>query len=177
MIHESMNHEYMIEDIAFYFSFKSGIGFHSPLLPMSHLSALLVAFLLFVSSTKAQQVELGQTFTGKIMSVTDGDTYDVRRSDGQMLTVRLHGVDATAKDLSSVRQARHIAARQERCATPVEKWATGLDCLGTEAWTKWTNTKSPSSTAVRTSFFFGVVLLIKVIKSAPGVSSPSVTQV
>lgn len=129
MIHESMNHEYMIEDIAFYFSFKSGIGFHSPLLPMSRLSALLVAFLLFVSSTKAQQVELGQTFTGKIMSVTDGDTYDVRRSDGQMLTVRLHGVDAPPK--TSHPYGRPAISLLGRSAAQ-RQWRSGRP-----AWTVW----------------------------------------
>jgi endonuclease YncB( thermonuclease family) len=44
------------------------------------------------------QVELGQTFAGKVVSVTDGDTYDVRRPGGQLVTVRLWGVDAPESD-------------------------------------------------------------------------------
>jgi len=38
-------------------------------------------------------VEPGQTFTARIVEVTDGDTYDVRRSIGGTVTIRLHGVD------------------------------------------------------------------------------------
>lgn len=40
------------------------------------------------------QVEPGQTFTARVIDVTDGDTYDVRRSGGGTVTIRLHGVDA-----------------------------------------------------------------------------------
>jgi endonuclease YncB( thermonuclease family) len=63
------------------------------------LRALLVA-LLFVGwsllgpEPSTAQVEPGQTFTGRVVSVTDGDTYDVERSIGGTVTVRLHGVDA-----------------------------------------------------------------------------------
>ena len=46
---------------------------------------------------KAQQsapVEPGQTFTGKVAEVTDGDTFELRRPTGGTVTVRLWGVDA-----------------------------------------------------------------------------------
>ena len=46
---------------------------------------------------KAQQspsVEPGQTFTGKVAEVTDGDTFELRRPTGGTVTIRLHGVDA-----------------------------------------------------------------------------------
>lgn len=36
----------------------------------------------------------GTSFTGRVVEVTDGDTYDVRRSSGGVATVRLYGVDA-----------------------------------------------------------------------------------
>lgn len=39
-------------------------------------------------------VEPGQSFTAKVVSVTDGDTYDVRRSSGGVVTIRLWGIDA-----------------------------------------------------------------------------------
>jgi len=45
---------------------------------------------------KAQQsapVEPGQTFTGKVAEVTDGDTFELRRPTGGTVTIRLHGVD------------------------------------------------------------------------------------
>lgn len=60
--------------------------------------ALLFASLLLLFATAAPnlfaQVEPGQSFTGKVVRVTDGDTYDVRRSIGGTVTVRLWGVDA-----------------------------------------------------------------------------------
>ncbi len=59
---------------------------------------LFAALLLFAApSTFAQQsasVEPGQTFSGLVVDVTDGDTFDVRRSIGGTVTIRLHGVDA-----------------------------------------------------------------------------------
>ncbi|PSO45115.1 nuclease [Candidatus Saccharibacteria bacterium SW_7_54_9] len=52
------------------------------------------ALLTLLSAPTLAQVEPGQSFSARVQAVTDGDTYDVRRSDGQMFTVRLHGVDA-----------------------------------------------------------------------------------
>jgi len=60
----------------------------------------LVLLLTAVPSSFAQQsapettVEPGQTFTGRVTEVTDGDTFELRRSIGGTVTVRLHGVDA-----------------------------------------------------------------------------------
>lgn len=39
------------------------------------------------------QVEAGQTFSARVVDVTDGDTFDVKRSAGGEVTIRLHGVD------------------------------------------------------------------------------------
>jgi endonuclease YncB( thermonuclease family) len=50
--------------------------------------------LVLVPTTSAQSIEPGQTFSGKVTSVADGDTYDVRRSIGGTVTVRLWDVDA-----------------------------------------------------------------------------------
>ena len=61
------------------------------------LGALLLAFAATSASGQAQEdvlVEPGQTFTARVLEVTDGDTYDVRRSLGGEVTIRLHGVDA-----------------------------------------------------------------------------------
>jgi endonuclease YncB( thermonuclease family) len=41
------------------------------------------------------QVEPGQTFTTRVTHITDGDTYDVRRSIGGTVTILLHGVDTS----------------------------------------------------------------------------------
>jgi endonuclease YncB( thermonuclease family) len=59
-------------------------------------AAALLLFAAAVPSSFAQgsaPVEPGQTFTGRVVEVTDGDTYDVRRSIGGTVTIRLHGVD------------------------------------------------------------------------------------
>ena len=73
---------------------------------------LLLAGLLLVLAPGANaQVESGQTFAGRVVSVTDGDTYDVRRPDGQTVTVRLWGVDAPESGQPGGRGATR-AARQ-----------------------------------------------------------------
>jgi endonuclease YncB( thermonuclease family) len=51
----------------------------------------VVLFLALVSH--GQAVESGQTLTARVLYIADGDTYDVRRSAGGTVTVRLHGVD------------------------------------------------------------------------------------
>jgi endonuclease YncB( thermonuclease family) len=64
------------------------------------LSALLLSSLFLAAAVpnalaqKSAPVEPGQSFTGQVVEVTDGDTYDVRRSIGGAVTIRLHGVDA-----------------------------------------------------------------------------------
>jgi len=59
------------------------------------LHCLVCVFLVLLGiETAAAQVDVGQTFTARVVEVTDGDTYDVRRSDGGTATIRLHGVDA-----------------------------------------------------------------------------------
>lgn len=56
-------------------------------------------------------VEVGQSFTARVTEVTDGDTYDVRRSIGGEVTVRLHGVDAP-ESAQTYGQAATRRARQ-----------------------------------------------------------------
>ncbi|WP_103030004.1 thermonuclease family protein [Salinibacter altiplanensis] len=55
------------------------------------LTAVALALALPLSSVAQQP---GQTYTARVQSVTDGDTYDVRVSEGQTFTVRLWGTDA-----------------------------------------------------------------------------------
>lgn len=76
---------------------------------------LFAALLLFAApSSFAQQgapVEPGQTFSGLVVDVTDGDTFNVRRSIGGAVTIRLHGVDAP-ESAQSYGTAATRAARQ-----------------------------------------------------------------
>ena len=78
-----------------------------------HPSRLLLAALLLALApgAHAQTVAPGQTFTARVTSVTDGDTYDVRRSSGGTVTVRLHGVDAPESDQSYGPAATRAARR------------------------------------------------------------------
>lgn len=55
---------------------------------------LTTAALLLALTVPASAQEPGQTYTARVQSVTDGDTYDVRASQGQTFTVRLWGIDA-----------------------------------------------------------------------------------
>jgi endonuclease YncB( thermonuclease family) len=72
------------------------------------LSAALLSVLV---APAAVQVEPGQSFNVRVTAVTDGDTYDVRRPDGQILTVRLHRVDAPETSQPYGRAATRSARR------------------------------------------------------------------
>ena len=82
---------------------------------MHRLRILLTTALLFAATSAAvfaQGVEPGQSFTGKVTSVIDGDTYKVDRPVGPVVKVRLWGVDApeTAQPYgtAATRAARHL---------------------------------------------------------------------
>ncbi len=78
------------------------------------LGALLLAFAATSASGQAQEdapVEPGQTFTGRVVEVTDGDTFGVRRSLGGEVTIRLHGIDAPESSQSYGTAATRAARR------------------------------------------------------------------
>ncbi|MCS3679271.1 endonuclease YncB(thermonuclease family) [Salinibacter ruber] len=78
------------------------------------LGALLFAFAATSASGQAQEdvlVEPGQTFTARVLEVTDGDTFGVRRSIGGIVTIRLHGVDAPESAQPYGRAATRAARR------------------------------------------------------------------
>ena len=91
-------------------------------------AALLLALVLTaVPSSFAQQsapVEPGQTFTGRVVEVTDGDTFELRRSIGGTVTIRLHGVDAPESSqpygTAATRAARWLAQGKNVRATVEE---------------------------------------------------------
>jgi endonuclease YncB( thermonuclease family) len=58
------------------------------------LRASLFTALLCALTLPASAQQPGQTYTARVQTVTDGDTYDVRVSKGQTFTVRLWGTDA-----------------------------------------------------------------------------------
>jgi len=79
--------------------------------------AVLLFFATAAGSSFAQEsapettVEPGQTFTGRVTEVTDGDTFELRRSIGGTVTVRLHGVDAPESSQSYGTAATRAARR------------------------------------------------------------------
>ncbi|MCS4193545.1 endonuclease YncB(thermonuclease family) [Salinibacter ruber] len=87
----------------------------SRFLQAAFLAALLLVAVPAPNAVQAQQgdapVEPGQTFTGRVTEVTDGDTFGVRRSIGGQVTIRLHGVDAP-ESAQSYGQAATRAARR-----------------------------------------------------------------
>jgi len=79
---------------------------------MNFARTLVAAALFIPTGPVAAQIEPGQSFTGKIEEVTDGDTFDIRRSIGGQVTVRLFGVDAPESSqpygTAATRAARRI---------------------------------------------------------------------
>ncbi|WP_259060962.1 thermonuclease family protein [Salinibacter ruber] len=84
-------------------------------LQAAFLAALLLVAVPTFATAQAQRgdtpVEPGQTFTGRVVEVTDGDTFGVRRSAGGEVTIRLHGIDAPETSQPGGRAATQ-AARQ-----------------------------------------------------------------
>ena len=58
------------------------------------LAALFACLLLFAGAPSASAQAPGQTLTGRVTDVRDGDTIELRTSTGKAITVRLWGVDA-----------------------------------------------------------------------------------
>jgi endonuclease YncB( thermonuclease family) len=88
---------------------------------MRRLTALLAVLLLFAPAGATAQFEPGQTFTAKIVEVTDGDTFTARRSTGGTVTIRLHGADAPESSqpygTATTRAARrYVGGRNVRVA-------------------------------------------------------------
>jgi endonuclease YncB( thermonuclease family) len=80
---------------------------------MQRIATLVALVVLFAPvSVPAQSVEPEQSFSGKVVEVTDGDTFDVRRSIGGTVTVRLWGIDAPEFDRSYGVEARDMAVQQ-----------------------------------------------------------------
>jgi endonuclease YncB( thermonuclease family) len=75
----------------------------------STLRWIALSVLVFTATPAAAQVEPGQTFTARIIEVKDGDTFDVKRSAGGEVTIRLHGVDTPESAQSFGREARQKA--------------------------------------------------------------------
>lgn len=72
---------------------------------------LFAALLLAFAPSSFAQVEPGQSFTARVVDITDGDTFDVKRSAGGEVTIRLHGVDAPESAQSYGRKATRRARR------------------------------------------------------------------
>lgn len=101
---------------------------------------LLQALLLVVGAPSASgqaQVEPGQTFTGRVSEVLDGDTYDVRRSIGGEVRVRLHGVDSPESSQpygpAATRAARRLIGGQNVRVTVEEIGRYGRAVSSVEA--------------------------------------------
>ena len=97
---------------------------------MKSIRPLLGAVCLFLLTTPVvAQPEAGQTFNGRVVGVTDGDTYEVRRSSGQTVTVRLFGIDAPESNQPHGRAATR-AARRYVARTNVQVEVDDIDRYG-----------------------------------------------
>lgn len=77
---------------------------------MRRICIAVLAGLLAVASVGGSTA-VGQSFTARVVEVRDGDTIEVRRSDGRRVTVRLHGVDAPESDQPYGEAATQAARR------------------------------------------------------------------
>jgi endonuclease YncB( thermonuclease family) len=89
---------------------------------------LVVLAVLFCALPAAAQ-EPGQTITGEVVAVKDGDTIDVMYG-GRAVTVRLHGIDApeTGGPLATTQSRRPVGTPSERspaCGLPT--WTATAD--------------------------------------------------
>jgi len=84
---------------------------------MKFTTRLAAAFaaLVFAAAPVASAQALGQSFTGLVTHVRDGDTIELRTSTGKALTVRLWGVDAPESSqrygAAATRAARSYVSR------------------------------------------------------------------
>lgn len=73
---------------------------------VNSIATALLACLLFTGPAAAAQ----DSFTGKVVSVTDGDTIKVLR-DKKQIRVRLHGIDCPERKQAFGEMAKEFAAR------------------------------------------------------------------
>jgi endonuclease YncB( thermonuclease family) len=71
--------------------------------------AATLLLIILLSTLPAAAQEPGQTITGEVVAVKDGDTIEVLRS-GQAVTVRLHGIDAPEMGQPFGRNAKQAAS-------------------------------------------------------------------
>ncbi len=97
------------------------------------VAALAAVVLLLAAVSADAQASLralvGQTLLGRVTSVVDGDTVDVRLADGTAMRVRLEGIDAPERGAPFSAQARS-AARVSLFDKPVSLRATDVDKYG-----------------------------------------------
>lgn len=90
---------------------------------MNGLRSLLLIACFLSAPLSAPAQEPGQSFSVRVTAITDGDTFDARRSDGQIMTVRLYGVDAPESNQPYGNEARAAVRRYiggERVRVTVE---------------------------------------------------------
>lgn len=78
---------------------------------MNLLRPVLTVFFFLALPLASMAQEPGETFTGTVVEVTRGDTYTVRRSEGEVVTVRLFGVDTPERDQPYVGHAMIAAMK------------------------------------------------------------------
>ncbi|MBL7824481.1 MAG: thermonuclease family protein [Saprospiraceae bacterium] len=66
-----------------------------------HTSYLIVAICLFLScvNKKDQLTKEEEEFSGKIISIIDGDTYELLDNDNKTIRIRMEGIDAPEKGM------------------------------------------------------------------------------
>lgn len=74
--------------------------------------SLFLFLILFISCNSNGLEESKQLFcTGKIISILDGDTYDLLIKDNKTLRVRIEGIDAPEKGMSFYRVSKNYLSK------------------------------------------------------------------
>ena len=100
---------------------------HRPLVTaVAALHCLLLAPVAWSQPAPALRTLVGQTLSGRVTTVVDGDTVDVRLAAGSVIRVRLEGVDAPERGAPFSVQAR-TATRVALFGQAVTLVATDVD--------------------------------------------------
>ena len=76
---------------------------------------LVITFLLIINScgNGSSDLVVGKRITGKVISVIDGDTYDILLSENRTIRIRMEGIDAPEKGMPFYNLSKRYLS--ERC--------------------------------------------------------------
>ncbi len=77
---------------------------------MKKLSCLLSLIIVLSSFTLAHDLKIGDNVSGKVISVLDGDTYDILISGNETIRIRMEGIDAPERGMPFYKVSKQYLA-------------------------------------------------------------------